>query len=169
MNAPSCAKVKRTFSTIFSMLPKFSSAHPQISNRKDLAQFSTPLAWCHFRWMQRVGRCQRREDIVVHFCALSDLYAERTALCSPMQAKTITCRLMSVCGALWRRACSDLAAVPANPADNVDLVQKTFIGGVVGVVGCDPDARRVAGWNMLDPFGHQPHAIMQNEKAWRIG
>jgi hypothetical protein len=49
------------------MLPDFSSAHPQIANCKDFAQFGTPLAWRHFRWMQSIGRSQRREDIVVHF------------------------------------------------------------------------------------------------------
>ena len=76
---------------------------------------------------------------------------------------------MSVCDATCRRLGLDPTAVPANPANDIDLVEKAFIGRVVRVVGGDTNARWVAGRNVLDPFGHQPHAVMQDEKPWRIG
>jgi hypothetical protein len=80
------------------MLANFSRTQPQISNRKDLAQFSAPLARCHFRGMQGIGRCQRREDIVVHF-GFSQICTLREPFCGHLfkqkQWLVVLCRLVA--------------------------------------------------------------------------
>jgi hypothetical protein len=64
---------------------------------------------------------------------------------------------------------SKLPREPADPANDPDFVNRPFIGAVERVVGQNADLGRRAVGHMLQTFGDEPHAVMQDEDPRRAG
>ena len=64
---------------------------------------------------------------------------------------------------------SHIAPTPPDAPDDVDLVAGPLVGAVLVVVGDNSHARWITHLDELQPLGHEPHAVMQNNKdAWRV-
>ena len=63
---------------------------------------------------------------------------------------------------------SDLPREPTDAANDVDLVGRSLVGAVEAVVRDDAHRWRVAVRDVLEPLGHQPHAVVQHEDAGRV-
>ena len=50
----------------------------------------------------------------------------------------------------------------------MDLVRRSLVGAVEAVVRDDAYRGRVAVRDVLEPLGHQPHPVVQNEDAGRV-
>src|SRR5690606_6373582 len=62
---------------------------------------------------------------------------------------------------------SDLPTKPADSPDDPDFFGRALIGAVERVVGDDAHPRRLRVRDMLQPLGHQTHAVEQHEDAGR--
>lgn len=63
---------------------------------------------------------------------------------------------------------SYLPREPTDAADDVDLVGRSLVGAVEAVVRDDAHGGRVAVRNVLEPLGHQSHAVVQHEDPRRV-
>ena len=65
---------------------------------------------------------------------------------------------------------SHLARQPTYSSNDVDLLATAFVGLVDRIVGDDPNSRRIAVGDVLQPLGDQSHAVVKHEytrRSWR--